>query len=44
MGVDHAFRRGMDCILKCQVVIDGSPTVWCAQHDEITLAPAMGRS
>ncbi len=36
--------RGIDCILKCQIVIDGTPTVWCAQHDEVTLAPAGGRS
>ena len=40
----HAFDRGVDCIVKCQVVIDGAPTVWCAQHDEVTLAPADARS
>jgi PelA/Pel-15E family pectate lyase len=40
----EAFKRGIDCILKCQVVIDGRPTVWCAQHDERTLEPAMARS
>lgn len=39
-----ALDRGVDCIVKCQIVIEGSPTVWCAQHDEITLAPANGRS
>jgi PelA/Pel-15E family pectate lyase len=39
-----AFARGVDCILKCQFVRDGKPTVWCAQHDEITLRPAMARS
>ena len=39
-----AVDRGVQCIVKCQVVIDGVPTVWCAQHDEITLAPAKARS
>ena len=39
-----AFDRGIACILKCQVVVRGTPTVWCAQHDEVTLAPAAARS
>jgi len=39
-----AVERGIDCILKCQIVVRGTPTVWCAQHDEITLAPAPARS
>jgi unsaturated rhamnogalacturonyl hydrolase len=39
-----AVRRAVDCILRCQVRISGKPTVWCAQHDEKTLAPAGARS
>ena len=39
-----AIERGIDCIVKCQVVVNGKPTVWCAQHDEVTLAPADARS
>lgn len=39
-----ALGRGVDCILKCQVHVDGTSTVWCAQHDEVTFAPAQGRS
>lgn len=39
-----AVERGIDCIVKCQVVIKGTPTVWCAQHDEVTYAPAKARS
>ena len=39
-----AFAKGVDCILKCQVIVRGTPTVWCAQHDEATLAPAPARS
>ncbi|RYD47695.1 MAG: pectate lyase, partial [Verrucomicrobiaceae bacterium] len=39
-----AFDRGIACIVKCQVIIDGKPTVWCAQHDEVTFAPAKARA
>jgi PelA/Pel-15E family pectate lyase len=39
-----AFDRGITCILKCQVIINGKPTVWCAQHDEVTFAPAKARA
>jgi pectate lyase len=38
-----AFERGVECILKCQVKVDGKLTVWCAQHDEVTLAPRPAR-
>ena len=44
MAAKKAFDRGIDCILKCQVIVNDTPTVWCAQHDEITLAPAKARS
>lgn len=36
--------RGVDCILKTQVVQNGKKTVWCAQHDEQTLLPANARA
>lgn len=39
-----AFDRGITCILRCQVMEGGVPTVWCAQHDEVTLAPRPARS
>ena len=39
-----AVRRGLDCILRCQIVVDGVKTVWCAQHDETTFAPAPART
>jgi pectate lyase len=39
-----AVDRGIDCIVKCQIVVAGKPTVWCAQHDEVTLAPAKARA
>ena len=38
-----AVEKGIECILKTQVVVNGRKTVWCAQHDEVTLAPAPAR-
>lgn len=50
--VDADFRRrarlaidkGLDVILKCQVSVDGRPTVWCAQHDEVDFRPRPARA
>ena len=42
--VKTAFDKGIDIILKTQIVVAGKPTVWCAQHDENTLLPAKARS
>jgi PelA/Pel-15E family pectate lyase len=39
----RAVEKGIECILKTQVVLNGNRTVWCAQHDEVTLAPAPAR-
>lgn len=39
-----AFNKGVECILATQIVSDGVPTVWCQQHDHVTLAPAYARS
>jgi pectate lyase len=39
-----AFDRGVGCILKCQIVVDGKPTAWCAQHDEKDFSPRPGRT
>jgi PelA/Pel-15E family pectate lyase len=44
MAAGRAVDRGGDCIIKCHVVIAGVPTVWCAQHDAETLAPAQART
>lgn len=38
-----AFDRGIDCILKTQVRVNGKRTSWCAQHDEKTLEPRPAR-
>jgi pectate lyase len=39
-----AFDKGIRCILDCQIVVGGKPTVWCAQHDEVDLRPRPARS
>lgn len=39
-----AVARGVDFILKAQIVQDGVKTVWCAQHDAVTYQPVTGRS
>ena len=41
--VAKAFDKGIDCILNCQIVVDGKPTVWCQQHYKDTFAPAPAR-
>ncbi|HEV8366401.1 MAG TPA: pectate lyase [Pyrinomonadaceae bacterium] len=40
---ERAVQKGIGCILRTQVIVDGKLTVWCAQHDEVTLAPAAAR-
>ena len=39
-----AIERGVSCILKCQIKVNGRRTVWCAQHDEKTFQPRKARS
>ncbi|MFN2578197.1 MAG: pectate lyase [Pyrinomonadaceae bacterium] len=40
---NQSVAKGIECILKTQIVVRGKRTVWCAQHDEVTLAPAPAR-
>ena len=40
----EAFEKGIECILNCQIKMNGKLTVWCQQHDEVTLAPAGARA
>jgi endoglucanase len=39
-----SFDRGLQCILKCQIVVNGKRTVWCQQHDEMDYSPRHGRA
>jgi len=41
---EQALQRGLQCILKTQIRVNGRLTAWCAQHDATTLAPAKARS
>jgi PelA/Pel-15E family pectate lyase len=41
---EQAVAKGIEIILKTQIVVNGKRAVWCAQHDEVTLAPAPARS
>lgn len=38
-----AVQRGIACILRCQIAVNGMKTVWCAQHDELTFEPVPAR-
>lgn len=40
----NALKAGVECILKTQVVQNGTLTLWCAQHDPITLQAAPARA
>jgi PelA/Pel-15E family pectate lyase len=39
-----AVERGLDVVLKTQIRQDGKLTAWCAQYDQVTLAPAWARA
>ena len=39
-----AFDKGVECILRTQMVWKGELTVWCQQHDRKTFAPAPARA
>lgn len=43
-SVRKAFQKGIDCILNCQIREDGNLTVWCQQHDNVTLKPVGART
>ncbi|WP_018626302.1 pectate lyase [Niabella aurantiaca] len=44
LKIRNAIDKGIECILKSQIIVAGKPTVWCAQHDEVTLLPANARA
>lgn len=43
-AIKLAYDRGIECILKTQIQVNGQPTVWCAQHDEVTFLPTQARA
>jgi PelA/Pel-15E family pectate lyase len=40
----QSFDRGVECLLKLQVVVNGTPTAWAQQYDPDTLQPAKARA
>ena len=40
----EAVDRGITCILRCQIGIDGELTGWCQQHDEVTFEARPART
>ncbi len=40
----EAVAKGVECILACQIKVDGKLTAWCAQHYADTLEPAPARA
>jgi PelA/Pel-15E family pectate lyase len=42
--VAGAVARGIDCLLACQVKVNGVLTAWGQQHDEISFLPRPARS
>lgn len=43
-SIQLAIEKGIQCILDCQIKVNGKLTVWCAQHDSVTLEPRPARS
>jgi PelA/Pel-15E family pectate lyase len=43
-AAQRAFHHGVDCILQCQIKVEGQLTAWCAQHDEIDFRPRQART
>jgi PelA/Pel-15E family pectate lyase len=39
-----AFAKGLECILRCQIIEHGKRTVWCQQHDNIDFHPQDARN
>lgn len=40
----RAVQEGIQCTLKCQIVVDGRRTAWCQQHDDKTFQPRPARA
>jgi PelA/Pel-15E family pectate lyase len=40
----NGLERGIDCILKTQIIFNGQPSIWCAQHHYKTFEPVKARA
>lgn len=41
---EASWKHGLDCILATQIKVNGHRTVWCQQHDALTLQPTSARN
>ena len=39
-----SMKRGIDCVLATQIIVNGRRTVWCQQYDPLALQPASARN
>jgi PelA/Pel-15E family pectate lyase len=39
-----SLKRGIECLLTCQIVVNGRRTVWGQQYDALTLLPTSARN
>ena len=39
-----SLKRGINCLLACQIVVDGHRTVWAQQYDPLTRQPTSARN
>jgi PelA/Pel-15E family pectate lyase len=44
LKINMAFEKGIDCILKCQIRVDGRLTAWCQQHSFEDFKPVWARA
>jgi len=42
-SAQQAYEKGIVCILKCQIRVNGKLTAWAQQHDHESFLPVMGR-
>jgi len=42
--IKSAFAKGIDCIIRSQIMEKETLTVWCQQHDDVTLLPRNART
>jgi PelA/Pel-15E family pectate lyase len=44
VAANESLKRGLKCVLATQIRVGSKLTVWCQQHDPITLEPASARN
>lgn len=44
LKIHLAFEKGIDCILRCQITVDGRLTAWCQQHSNEDYKPVWARA